>query len=203
MLMILMLLLQWGDALVQNFLMAHQPLLLLLLWRKLAQWFSPKPQVEWFVVMAACALDMARATQKLRNAIASKASSERCVSDNIAPGSSRLEQSAAAMAFARWAIASVHQAMAWHHSGYSENHCHKCAWTRCAQWVVVCMESASRVSVFANKVGKVPTARIHSVRMIALAMANVPSSRCIAQASVFATMAGVAPVVSGWLSMRR
>jgi hypothetical protein len=162
-----------------------------------AAWCSPKPQVEWFAVRVAFAPAMENATRQLPNVIASAASLVMCVKGNIALASPHRELIALVMVFARWAIASALQDGVWLHSDLSAFQSPKHVWTRSAQSGAVCMESASRANVFANKVGKAPTVRIHSVQMTVLVMASVLSSRCTALDSVSATMAGEALVARG------
>jgi len=162
-----------------------------------AAWCSPKPQVEWFVVRVAFAPAMENATRQLRNVIASVASLVKCVKGSIALALPQVELTAPVMVFARWAIASALQVGAWLHSDLSAFQSPRHVWTRSAQSVAACMGSASKAHVFANKVGKAPTVRIHNAQMIVLVMASVPSSRCTALDSVCATTAGVALVASG------
>lgn len=159
---------------------------------QMQQKLSPRTLVELFAVMAACAVDMAVATQRQPNVIAIPCTVGKYVISNIVVGSWKWAKIAGAMACV--SLASVSVPLAGVYSKARQERMF--AKTKHVLWVVACMANASMENVFVSKVGLGQIARIHNVLIIAMGMDNAHLLHCTRQVSAFATMAGQAVVVS-------
>jgi hypothetical protein len=153
--------------------------------------------------MEVSALAMDNVTLNLQSAIVLATSLERSVKDSTVPAFCHhcLMWSATGMASVRWVHASAPQAGAWPHRDCLESLSRSSVLTKSVPWAAACTANVWMGNAFANKAGKDPTAKIHSVQTTALVMVNVCSSRCTVLGNASATMAGAVLVASGSLSM--